>query len=101
MEIDLFESWFRIADENRDNVISGAEAVKFFQRSNLSQETLFKVGTWQASGENLSLLHRALQRLHLGAPFNRKSPSAGKHELTYTVSFLSRSGIWLPEISHR
>lgn len=45
MEIDLFESWFRIADENRDNVISGPEAVKFFQRSNLSQETLFKVGT--------------------------------------------------------
>eukprot|EP00884_Botryococcus_braunii_P008864 jgi/Botrbrau1/1797/Bobra.0217s0048.1 len=43
MEVDLFESWFRIADEDRDNIISGAEAVKFFQRSNLSQETLFKI----------------------------------------------------------
>jgi epidermal growth factor receptor substrate 15 len=43
MDGDLFETWFRIADEDRDNAIAGAEAVKFFQRSNLSQETLFKV----------------------------------------------------------
>jgi epidermal growth factor receptor substrate 15 len=45
MDGDLFETWFRIADEDRDNAIAGAEAVKFFQRSNLSQETLFKVLT--------------------------------------------------------
>ena len=43
MAADLFDSWFRIADKDRDGLISGAEAVEFFQRSNLSQDTLFKV----------------------------------------------------------
>ena len=43
-DIDLFDNWFRIADRDRDGVVSGAEAVEFFQRSNLGQETLFQVG---------------------------------------------------------
>lgn len=36
---------FRIADADRDGVLTGAEAVGFFQRSGLPQQTLFKV--WQ------------------------------------------------------
>lgn len=36
---------FRIADADRDGVLTGAEAVSFFQRSGLPQQTLFKV--WQ------------------------------------------------------
>ena len=42
-DIDLFDNWFRIADRDRDGVVSGGEAVEFFQRSNLGQETLFQV----------------------------------------------------------
>ena len=45
MDADLFDSWFRIADRDRDGRVSGAEAVDFFQRAGLSQDTLFKV--WQ------------------------------------------------------
>lgn len=40
---DLFDQWFRIADADRDGRVSGPEAVTFFQRSRLPQETLFKV----------------------------------------------------------
>ena len=40
---DLFDAWFRFADADRDNVIGGADAVTFFSRSGLPQETLFKV----------------------------------------------------------
>lgn len=40
---DLFDQWFRIADTDRDGRISGQEAVVFFQRSRLPQDTLFKV----------------------------------------------------------
>ena len=43
MDADLFEKWFLIADADHDGVVSGGEAVQFFQRSNLSQETLFQV----------------------------------------------------------
>ena len=42
-DIDLFDNWFRVADKDRDGVISGMEAVEFFQRSQLPQGTLFKV----------------------------------------------------------
>lgn len=42
---ELFDSWFRFADADRDNVIGGADAVSFFSRSGLPQETLFKVST--------------------------------------------------------
>ena len=43
MDADLFDGWFRVADRDRDGKVSGAEAVDFFQRSGLSQDTLFKV----------------------------------------------------------
>ena len=42
-DIDLFDNWFRVADKDRDGVVSGGEAVEFFQRSHLPQATLFKV----------------------------------------------------------
>ena len=42
-DIDLFDNWFRVADKDRDGVVSGGEAVEFFQRSQLPQATLFKV----------------------------------------------------------
>lgn len=44
-DADLFENWFSIADQDHDGLLTGAEAVQFFQRSNLSQETLFQVAT--------------------------------------------------------
>lgn len=40
----LYEQWFQIADEDRDNTISGGEAVKFLFRSGLSQAVLGQVG---------------------------------------------------------
>lgn len=43
MDADLFDSWFRLADRDRDGRVSGGEAVDFFQRANLNQDTLFKV----------------------------------------------------------
>ena len=43
MDAELFNDWFHLADTNHDGVISGAEAVEFFQLSNLSQDTLFQV----------------------------------------------------------
>ena len=70
MDAELFNDWFHVADTDhngvrpspcfmslhaftirphegkpsiRHQVISGAEAVEFFQRSNLSQDTLFQV----------------------------------------------------------
>ena len=43
MDAELFNDWFHRADTNHDGVISGAEAVEFFQLSNLSQDTLFQV----------------------------------------------------------
>ena len=39
----LFEQWFRLADEDRDGMIGGMEAVKFFQRSGLPQNLLGEV----------------------------------------------------------
>lgn len=39
----LYEQRFQIADEDRDNVISGNEAVKFLFRSGLSQAVLGQV----------------------------------------------------------
>ncbi|KAJ9523147.1 hypothetical protein QJQ45_023960 [Haematococcus lacustris] len=45
----LFTQWFRIADQDGDGVVGGAEAVRFFQRSALDQSTLGQV--WElASG---------------------------------------------------
>ncbi len=44
MDADIFNAWFQVADQDRDGLISGGEAVAFFQRSGLSQDTLFQVG---------------------------------------------------------
>ena len=43
MDAELFNDWFHLADLDHNGVISGAEAVEFFQRSALSQDTLFQV----------------------------------------------------------
>ncbi|KAK9844100.1 hypothetical protein WJX81_004424 [Elliptochloris bilobata] len=54
MDVDLFNEWFRIADTDHDNLVSGAEAVTFFQRSGLTQDTLFQV--WNlVAGDSPSL----------------------------------------------
>ena len=42
-EIDLFDSWYRIADVDKDGKVGGNEAVPFLQRSGLSKDALFKV----------------------------------------------------------
>lgn len=41
--MDLFENYFRRADLDGDGRISGAEAVAFFQGSNLSKQVLAQV----------------------------------------------------------
>lgn len=44
-ELEVYNVWFAAADLDRDGVLSGLEAVQFFQRSGLPQNpTLFKVG---------------------------------------------------------
>jgi hypothetical protein len=45
-EIDLFNDWFRIADQDRDGRIGGQEAVDFLSRSGLSKDTLYRVRPW-------------------------------------------------------
>ena len=37
------EQWFRLADEDKDGVISGPEAVRFFTKSGLPQNVLGQV----------------------------------------------------------
>jgi hypothetical protein len=39
----LYNSWFDLADVDRDGVLSGQEAVHFFLRSDLPQQTLKRV----------------------------------------------------------
>lgn len=39
----LFEQWFRVADEDKDGSVGGGEAVRFFMRSGLSQAVLGQV----------------------------------------------------------
>lgn len=39
----LAEQWFRLADEDKDGKIGGAEAVKFFTRSGLPKDVLGQV----------------------------------------------------------
>lgn len=41
--VDLFDAYFRRADLDHDGRISGAEAVSFFQASNLSKQVLAQV----------------------------------------------------------
>jgi hypothetical protein len=43
-ELEVYNLWFVAADADRDGVLSGLEAVQFFQRSGLPQNpTLYKV----------------------------------------------------------
>jgi hypothetical protein len=51
----MYNQWFSLADLDRDGVISGTEAVTFFQRSGLpTNPTLFKI--WQyVAGDRPSL----------------------------------------------
>jgi len=46
MAITQTEAWFKLADEDRDGVVGGAEAVKFFLKSGLPQEALGQVMRW-------------------------------------------------------
>ncbi|KAI0530488.1 hypothetical protein KFK09_000032 [Dendrobium nobile] len=61
---DVFDAYFRRADLDQDGRISGAEAVAFFQGSNLPKETLALVWSYAAGG-NSSLgrleFHNALR----------------------------------------
>ncbi|XP_020582679.1 epidermal growth factor receptor substrate 15-like 1 isoform X2 [Phalaenopsis equestris] len=49
---DAFDSYFRRADLDQDGRISGAEAVAFFQGSNLPKETLALVWSYAAGGNS-------------------------------------------------
>lgn len=44
VNMEQFEAYFQRADLDRDGRISGAEAVCFFQESNLPKEVLAQVG---------------------------------------------------------
>lgn len=40
----IYEQWFRVADEDKDGAVGGAETVRFFMRSGLQQAVLGHVG---------------------------------------------------------
>ncbi|XP_063947068.1 uncharacterized protein LOC108218629 isoform X4 [Daucus carota subsp. sativus] len=48
--VDLFDAYFRRADLDHDGRISGAEAVSFFQASNLSKQVLAQI--WMHADQN-------------------------------------------------
>ncbi|KAM4089592.1 hypothetical protein ACB094_07G165100 [Castanea mollissima] len=50
--VDLFDTYFRRADLDRDGKISGAEAVSFFQGSGLSQQVLAQI--WAIANQSQS-----------------------------------------------
>eukprot|EP00873_Tetraselmis_striata_P041068 jgi/Tetstr1/461332/TSEL_006458.t1 len=52
----LFEQWFRLADEDNDGKVAGAEAVKFFKRSELPQPVLAQV--WQVASAGAPALSK-------------------------------------------
>ena len=66
MDADLFERWFVIADQDHDGMVSGSEAVEFFGRSNLSQDTLFQVSFWSCLPESHSCSKAGACCLHQG-----------------------------------
>lgn len=63
---EVFDSFFRRADLDRDGRISGGEAVGFFQGSGLPQATLAKVRVFHAS--SILSLNRSILDL-LEIPF--------------------------------
>ncbi|KAF6263937.1 hypothetical protein COO60DRAFT_1664828 [Scenedesmus sp. NREL 46B-D3] len=44
------EHWFRLADEDRDGGVGGAEAVRFFTKSGLPQEVLGQIWEYASNG---------------------------------------------------
>eukprot|EP00879_Flechtneria_rotunda_P018144 GHRR01019030.1.p1 GENE.GHRR01019030.1~~GHRR01019030.1.p1 ORF type:complete len:320 (+),score=69.79 GHRR01019030.1:263-1222(+) len=44
------QDWFRLADEDRDGGVGGAEAVKFFTRSGLPQDVLWQIWEYSSGG---------------------------------------------------
>lgn len=54
------EQWFRIADEDRDGGVGGAEAVRFFTKSGLPQDVLGQVGTMYAPRMNILFTTRSM-----------------------------------------
>jgi EH domain-containing protein 1 len=56
MDVVTLEQWFKAADEDRDGVIKGAEAVRFFQRSGLAQDVLGQVRSQGDVHSTLSML---------------------------------------------
>jgi len=56
-EIELYNEWFSQADLDRDQKLSGQEAVAFFGKSGLNKQTLFKI--WQGvAGDRPFLLRQ-------------------------------------------
>jgi len=65
---DLFDAWFRFADADRDGVVGGADAVAFFSRSGLPQETLFKVNRSMGDDDDAFVLCLSLSRGECSLP---------------------------------
>ena len=55
-EIELYNEWFSQADLDRDQKLSGQEAVAFFGKSGLNKQTLFKI--WQGVAGDRPFLSR-------------------------------------------
>jgi len=66
---ELFESWFRIADGDKDGVVGGVEAVAFFGRSGLPQATLFQVRE-----NKVGFLRAWVYTWHMHACYDRANP---------------------------
>ena len=81
-ELEVYNGWFAAADLDRDGVLSGLEAVQFFQRSGLPQNpTLFKVawaGMWGAVYSSMEQHPGAARRLQ-GCPHAPPPHSAASH----------------------
>lgn len=63
------EAWFKLADQDGDGAVGGAEAVRFFTRSGLPQDVLGQVNT-QTSENKDDLDAHTLYRAQIcsGAP---------------------------------
>lgn len=69
------EAWFKLADQDGDGAVGGAEAVRFFTRSGLPQDVLGQVShTYEA-------VEAALENLYLGQAvyFHMAPPQATEH----------------------
>jgi hypothetical protein len=50
------EGWFRLADQDADGAVGGAEAVRFFTRSGLPQDVLGQVSAYGLDGSMCKLV---------------------------------------------